>query len=477
MTADVKIDKKIYKRGIRIKLPISKHIETNFKSYALYVLESRGIPNWADGLTNVQRYILKNAPRQFQKTLSLVGSCFSDGYPHGDASLASAITKLARPYGSAECLLLGDGFFGNALSNEAAAARYTQIKLNPSISNIIYDNDFLNTKHPDGHWNSLWMEVPLGLVTSIVGIAVGYSTTILPRSQEDIRNFLDGKIKEIIPKFINFGGKVTRFNGMDRSWVIEGNISVDAIKRQIKISELPPLMRYESFIKKLDKIITKYDSAVTIYNDSQSNVNITLQFKIRDEDAFDAFVEDISKSIKIIVTENIVFIKDGIVIVYDKIEDYINDYKWRIAELNWRRSSWFLDVNSDELEYQKAKLLFLEYMLEKKRTDKDIEGFLSKFNSKISNRLDKLILRKLSHDEINRTKKEISRLEKEVEKLKSQTQKLDEKFHKMEDPTIKRGLARGKRNTIDLFDDSDFGDYEGIEIFKPVDEDDEGDDD
>ena len=475
MTVSTKIDKKVYKKGVKIKLPISKHIETNFKDYALYVLESRGIPSWYDGLTNVQRYILNNAPKTFQKTLSLVGSCFSDGYPHGDASLGSAITKLARPYGSAEQLLLGDGFFGNALSNEAAAARYTQIKINPTANDNISEYNFLNTKHPDGHWNPLHLRYPIGLLTSIVGIAVGYSTTILPRNPEDIQNFIKGKTKEVIPYFQNFGGKVSRFNDLDRSWIIEGNIKIDKIKRQIKISELPPLMKYESFIKKLDKIVTKWDNTVSVYNDSQSNIDITLQFKMRDEDAFSNFIEDISKSIKMIVTENIILIKDGVVIVYEKIEDYFKDYKWRIAEVDWKSNQYHLGINTDELEYQRAKLEFLEFMSTQKRDDKAITKFLSKFKKSISAKLDRIVLRKLSENEINRTKKEIERLVKEVQKLTQQTEKAKDKFLKMEDPTVKRSLQRSKKQNIDLFDDSDFAKYEGIEIFNPDEDEDEED--
>lgn len=67
-----------------IKLPISKFIDTKFRDYAIYVLEQRGIPNFYDALTPVQRFILKNSPTSFQKTLSVVGNAISDGYHHGN---------------------------------------------------------------------------------------------------------------------------------------------------------------------------------------------------------------------------------------------------------------------------------------------------------------------------------------------------------------------------------------------------------
>ena len=65
-------------------ITITKQIDINFRNYALYVLEHRGIPGFYDALTNVQRVILMNAPKSYNKTISLVGSCISDGYHHGD---------------------------------------------------------------------------------------------------------------------------------------------------------------------------------------------------------------------------------------------------------------------------------------------------------------------------------------------------------------------------------------------------------
>jgi hypothetical protein len=72
------------KKTRTISLPISKLIDTKFRDYAVYVLESRGIPSFYDALTPVQRYILMNSPASFNKTLSVVGKSIQDGYHHGD---------------------------------------------------------------------------------------------------------------------------------------------------------------------------------------------------------------------------------------------------------------------------------------------------------------------------------------------------------------------------------------------------------
>jgi len=83
------------KRTKIIRLPISRHIDVNFRNYALYVLENRGIPNWYDSLTNVQRLIMLNSKSTFDKTLSLMGECIKDGYHHGDCLEENSLINLA----------------------------------------------------------------------------------------------------------------------------------------------------------------------------------------------------------------------------------------------------------------------------------------------------------------------------------------------------------------------------------------------
>jgi DNA gyrase/topoisomerase IV subunit A len=128
-----------------------------------------------------------------------VGACITDGYHHGDKSLTGAINKLARPFGNSEQLLLGDGFFGSPVNHEASAARYTSVRINPKIAEMIRKSNFLNKKNDEGAWNPLWVDLPIGLTNTIIGIAVGYATTVLPRDLNDVQKYLDGKAKEVKP--------------------------------------------------------------------------------------------------------------------------------------------------------------------------------------------------------------------------------------------------------------------------------------
>ena len=103
-------------------------------------------------------------------------------------------------------------------------------------------------------------------------------------------------------------------------------------------------------------------------------------------------------------------------------------------------------------------------MLKDRRTEKEIMNFFEKFTKKIAKKLDAIRLRSLSSEEIKRTDTIIKKLERDLKKLERDLKKLTKIFEKLVDPTIKRG-TENKRNSVDLFDDSDFDEFDGIEIF------------
>ena len=120
-----------------IKLPISKFIDTKYRDYAVYVLEKRGIPSFYDALTPVQRYILKNSPTAFNKTLSVVGKAIQDGYHHGNCldyetkiNLADGtqitIGEWTDKYAGSDLLVLSKDKDGNEITDIGHSPRIGQ---------------------------------------------------------------------------------------------------------------------------------------------------------------------------------------------------------------------------------------------------------------------------------------------------------------------------------------------------------------
>jgi hypothetical protein len=78
------------------RITISDQINQDYRKYALYVIQSRGIPNFYDALTPVQRLILQNSPSIFKKTVGVIGGVFSTGlYHHGDCVSGDTKIELA----------------------------------------------------------------------------------------------------------------------------------------------------------------------------------------------------------------------------------------------------------------------------------------------------------------------------------------------------------------------------------------------
>lgn len=450
------------------QLPISKQIDINFRNYALYVLEHRGIPSFYDALTNVQRVSLMNAPKTYSKTISLVGACISNGYHHGDKSLSGAINKLARPFGCGEQLLLGDGYFGTPVNPEASAARYTSVKINPIVNEMLSKYMVLNKKNDDDQWEWLRTEIPVGLLTTVVGIAVGYRSTVLPRKADEIQKFLDGKKANLNPYFKGFNGSVSSYNGLKKSWLLEGVLKTDDLTRSIQVTELPPLMKYDSFIKKLSRLAeTNID--FVIQNDSSDNVDITLKYKAGT--TWDDFKVRIDKMVKMIVTETLVFVKDSSVIEYNDIADYLTEYRVHREAVRLEKSTYDLGVYNEELEFLKAKLEYLKFMLAKKRNDTEIEIFLSAYTSKIKGRLERTLLKDLSVEVMQKTSTMITDMQKTIQDEEKTKASLEASLDKLKAETPIFSKSTKNTRSVDLFIGEE-EEMDGIEVFNGEEDDD-----
>jgi len=445
-----------------VKLPISKYVDTKFREYSVYILTQRGIPSFYDALTPVQRYILMNSPLSFHKTLSVVGKSIEDGYSHGDKSLTGAISKLTRPFGAALQILEGYGFFGSEVCPEPAAARYTSIRISPKANEILKEHKYLITKEKEGPYDPFWMDIPLGLTTTIVGIAVGYKTTILPRKLEDIQKYLDGKIKSIKPSFIDFFGNIKRYNKDNNSWIISSKINVEG--NRIEVRGIPPILRYSSVLKRLDWLFNKFEGRVRILNNSNVKVNIDIVYTGKKQDEWKEIQHFASKVFSIIVTEKPVFIKDNQVLVYETVEQYLDDYSWQIKRLAYNKSLFERNFLSKELEFNKAKKEFIAFMLQKRRTIKEVDEFLKPHNLDIKERLERLTSKKFTKDEQSATTAKIRELTSQLKLKERELKKIKTIFEKTQDPTLKRGISSKKVNA-DLFDIEDVKEIDGIYVW------------
>ncbi len=448
------------------RITISDQINTDYKKYALYVIQSRGIPNFYDALTPVQRLILQNSPSSFKKTVGVIGEVFSTGlYHHGDSSMAQAISKLARPFSCSDQILLGDGFFGTPVNPVPSAPRYTQVKISSKYKDLIEKYKDLNVANEEGGFDWIHVDYPVGMSTHIVGIAVGYKSNILPRKPEDLFSYLDGnRSKKLKPYFRGFKGKITKMDSLRSAWLIEGDVEVDVATRTFKINSISPLQRYESFFIRLNSLLERSGLNYKMDNFSTEEVKISIKFRCTDQEFKDMSVL-VAKETKQIVTENIVFVKDGSVLEYECIEDYLEDFMVHKERTILKRFERDLLYLQGDLEFLEAKLKFLTFMSDKKRSADEVNDFLSKYKKEISRRLESISLTKLTKEEIIKTSEEIKSIKEAIKnkilEIKAQKAKLQgaEKYNS--------SLDKRNSKTTSLMGDSKDDFHNGIRIFDP----------
>jgi hypothetical protein len=219
-------------------------------------------------------------------------------------------------------------------------------------------------------------------------------------------------------------------------------------------------MKYSSFIKKLSKF-AESDYEFGVQNDSSDNIDVTLKYK--SGHSWETFKERVEKMIKILATETLIYVKDSVVVEYEDIADYLTEFRVHREYVRLQKSIHDLRVYNEELEFLKAKLEYLNFMLAKKRANAEIDIFLGVYTSRIKSRLERTLLRDLSQETLLKTQELIDEMIKTIAE-ENKTMQLLEASHlklKEETPVLNKSTHN---KSVDLFLE-DATEIDGIEIF------------
>ena len=235
----------------------------------------------------------------------------------------------------------------------------------------------------------------------------------------------------------------------ESSWLIESGFEVDKNKKLVRIFDLPPVMRYDSFINKLDDKLDRSGHDYRIENRSQSKCDLIVSFKGMNPETFDEVVASISKLTKIIVKEDVIFVKDGNVMEFPSVKDYLDHFKAHLELVKLKRLIRDEYDFSRELAFLEAKLKFLNFMVAKKRNNKEIMDFVSQFESWISSRLQKIEAVKLSVEHIKQTEEDIKEIKKKIAQLKKDIKDQEKNYKKVCKDLEK--ISKTKQTKIEIF--------------------------
>ena len=352
---------------------ISELIDGKYKDYSKYVLYSRAIPHMIDGLKPSQRKILftalKTAKSNRIKTASLSGNTISQAnYHHGDASLNEAITKMVQVHSNNIPLLEGEGSFGSRLVPDAAAPRYTFVKMSANFDKYFADTMVADKSgDPEDPEPEFYLPIiPWVLVNGVKGIAVGFATEIQPRNPKEISKlcqaYLSGKNidnEKLLPYYPEFSGKVYEEN--DEIYC-EGEFTLTG-QTKLEITEVPVGFNRETYVQILDKL--EDAGKIVSYTDKcdktgfKFDVTLKRAKKLKDYQIVSLF------KLRKKINENITVIDhDGKLKVYDSPIDIIKDFcDYRILKYN-ERYEYLEDEDCLNHKIVRDKIKFIQMVID-----------------------------------------------------------------------------------------------------------------
>ncbi len=175
-------------------LPISLEDEMR-RSYLDYAMR----PDVRDGLKPVHRRVLfamhelsNDYNKPYKKSARIVGDVIGKYHPHGDTAVYDTIVRMAQDFSLRYMLVDGQGNFGSVDGDNAAAMRYTEIRMAKIAHELLADIDKETVDfgpNYDGSEHEPFImpaRIPNLLINGSSGIAVGMATNIPPHNINEV---------------------------------------------------------------------------------------------------------------------------------------------------------------------------------------------------------------------------------------------------------------------------------------------------
>ncbi|MCI2398386.1 DNA gyrase subunit A [Aliiroseovarius subalbicans] len=264
------------------QISIEEEMKTSYLDYAMSVIVSRAIPDLRDGLKPVHRRILfamsetgNTHEKPYRKSARPVGDTMGKYHPHGDSAIYDALVRMAQPFSMSLPLLDGQGNFGSMDGDNAAAMRYTEVRMDKPAASLLADIekdtvDFQdNYDGKDKEPTVLPARFPNMLVNGAGGIAVGMATNIPPHNLGEVidatlaliaePDMSSERLMEIVPApDFPTGGIILGRAGARKAY-LEGRGSV-IIRAKTRIEEI----RKDRYAIVLDEIPYQVNKAAMI---------------------------------------------------------------------------------------------------------------------------------------------------------------------------------------------------------------------
>ncbi len=183
----------------RSQINIEDEMRKSYLDYAMSVIVGRALPDVRDGLKPVHRRVLwamhelgNTYNKPYKKSARVVGDVIGKYHPHGDTAVYDTIVRLAQDFAMRYTLVDGQGNFGSVDGDNAAAMRYTEVRMQKLTNEMLADIEKETVDFQPNYDESLSepkvlpTRVPTLLINGSEGIAVGMATKIPPHNLTEV---------------------------------------------------------------------------------------------------------------------------------------------------------------------------------------------------------------------------------------------------------------------------------------------------
>src|SRR5499427_3792258 len=184
----------------KIPVTIEDEVRRSYLDYAMSVIIGRALPDVRDGLKPVHRRCLYGMWEQgnlhnkpYRKSARIVGDVLGKYHPHGESAVYDSVVRMAQEFSLRYPLVDGQGNFGSVDGDNAAAMRYTEVRLTRLAAELLGDDIDKETVDWTPNYDGSLVEpmvlpakFPNLLVNGSTGIAVGMATNIPPHNLGEV---------------------------------------------------------------------------------------------------------------------------------------------------------------------------------------------------------------------------------------------------------------------------------------------------
>jgi DNA gyrase subunit A len=308
---------------------IEQELKQSYLDYAMSVIVGRALPDVRDGLKPVHRRVLyamhelnNDYNKPYKKSARVVGDVIGKYHPHGDTAVYDTIVRMAQPFSMRYLIVDGQGNFGSVDGDNAAAMRYTEVRMERYAHALLQDLDKETVDFVPNYDGTefapsvLPARIPNLLVNGSSGIAVGMATNIPPHNLNEV---IDACVALIADPELSIDQLLTYIPGPDfptaaiingRAGIVEAyrtgrgriyvrakaNIEVDekTDKNSIIVTELPYQVNKAKLLEKIAELVKeKKIEGITALRDESDKDGMRMVIELRKNEVAEVILNNL----------------------------------------------------------------------------------------------------------------------------------------------------------------------------------------